>query len=324
MKKIIYYLLSTFIIFIIVLSLIYNKYSSDNDNKIVVAEVTHSVFYTPFYVAIEKGYFDDLQIELLLTPGADKVSSALLSKSADIGLAGLESTIYVYNNLKDDYLVNFAALTKRDGQFLFGKCNSDFTLEELKGKTILVGRKTGMPAMVFTYALYKEGITDVVLNNDVEFANLSSAYISGEGDYVNLFEPTAYSIEEKGYGCTLLSVGKIAGTLPYTVFNTRKSYLKDNAETIKKFVKGINKGLKYVKENDPSIISNVISSQFPELSNEELTEVIKRYKEADSWWDNTYIEKDAYNNLLDIMSYNNAIEERIDFNILVDNSLNHD
>jgi hypothetical protein len=52
---------------------------------IKVAEVTHSAFYAPLYVAIEKGYFREngLDVELILTPGADKVSAAVLSNDVD-------------------------------------------------------------------------------------------------------------------------------------------------------------------------------------------------------------------------------------------------
>ena len=118
-----------------------------NMTNITVAEVTHSVFYAPWYVAINEGYFEEegLNIEVILTSGADKVGSAVLSGDAQIGLSGLEATLYVYDNGAKDYLISFAALTKRDGQFLFGDCSlkDTFTIEDLKGKSVLVGR-TGL------------------------------------------------------------------------------------------------------------------------------------------------------------------------------------
>lgn len=143
-----------FLIFIIILLVFitgvitYAKIKSnnyDNENiKISVAEVTHSAFYAPLYVAIEKGYFADekIDIELILTPGADKVSAAVLSNDVQIGFAGAESAIYVYNGGEKDYLQLFSGLTKRDGQFILAReKNPEFTLENLKGKEILVGRK---------------------------------------------------------------------------------------------------------------------------------------------------------------------------------------
>ena len=46
-------------------------------------EVTHSVFYAPQYVAIEKGYFKEegIALELVTGFGADKTMTAVLSGS---------------------------------------------------------------------------------------------------------------------------------------------------------------------------------------------------------------------------------------------------
>ena len=304
-----------------------NKESS-NLKKITVAEVTHSVFYAPWYVALENGYFEDegLDIEVILTPGADKVGSAVLSGDVEIGFSGLEATIYVYDNLAKDYLISFAGLTKRDGQFLLGDCNlkDNFKIDDLKGKTILVGRKAGMPAMVFEYGLHLNGISnqEVNLDTSVEFAALSGAFIGGAGDFVNLFEPTALNLEKNNYGCVLTSVGLLSGELPYTVFHTKKSYLEKNKDTLKSFSKALDKGLKFVKENDSNVIAQAIIDQFPDTSLNDLSIIVERYKNADSWWDNTHITEDAYDNLLNLMEYNKAIDKKTDYNILVNSNLN--
>lgn len=310
---------------------IYFSYSDNNDEgneKVVVAEVTHSVFYAPFYVSLHKGYFEEegLDVEVILTSGADKVASAVLSGDANIGLSGLEATLYVYDNGANDYLVNFSSLTKRDGQFLVGDCSlkDNFSVDMLKGKRVLAGRTGGMPSMVFNYALYKNGLTskDVVIDNSVDFASLSGAYIGKQGDFVNLFEPTALSIEKEGYGCVLASLGLMSGEVPYTVFHTKKSYLNDNKEIIEKFTNAIQKGLDFVKNNSSSEIAKVIKDEFPDTDINDLTRVVDRYVGSDSWWETTYISEEAYNNLIDLMKYNNALDKEIDFDSIVDNSFN--
>lgn len=197
MKKI-YYAVGIFVLCLIGFLGVYYSFR-DNDKtteseKLVVAEVTHSAFYAPFYVSLHKGFFDkeNIDVEVILTSGADKVASAVLSGDANVGLSGLEATLYVYENGADDYLVNFSSLTKRDGQFLVGDCKlkDNFDVSMLKGKKVLAGRTGGMPSMVFEYALYKNGINskDVIIDNSVDFASLSGAYIGGNGDFVNLFE----------------------------------------------------------------------------------------------------------------------------------------
>lgn len=191
------------IILIAILALAFrlaNKKDEDSTlTKINLGEVTHSVFYAPLYVAIEEGYFKDegLDVSLILTSGADKVSAAVLSGDVQIGFAGAESAIYVYDKGEKDYLQIFSGLTKRDGQFIVAKEDiNNFSLEDLKGKEILVGRKSGMPALNFLNALKKAEINpeDIDINYSVDFAALSGTFIGGEGDFVNLFEHSAMII----------------------------------------------------------------------------------------------------------------------------------
>lgn len=121
-----------------------NKSKDTNLQKIRVAEVAHTIFYAPQYAAISQGFFEEegLDIELLLTPGADKVVAAVLSGDVEIGFSGSEATIYVYNGGEENYLQTFAQLTKRDGTFLVSREKYDnFTLEDLKGKNVIGGRQ---------------------------------------------------------------------------------------------------------------------------------------------------------------------------------------
>lgn len=329
MKKWIVGILILICLALAAIGIVYNEKTKNKNLKDVkVAEVTHSIFYAPWYVALEKGYFEDegLNVEVTLTPGADKVTSAVLSKDVNIGFCGAEASMYVYNNGEKDYVVNFAALTKRDGQFIVGDCKykDNFKLSDLKGKTVLAGRTGGMPLMNFVYALKNEGIKpeEVKINTNVEFAALAGAYIGKQAKFVNLFEPTALKMENENYGCVLDSIGKHAGDVPYTVFNTTKSYLEENGKIIKKFNKALNKGLEFVKENKPSVIANAIYEQFPDNSINEIETIVKRYKEAGAWWDNTYIKEEAYNRLTDLMKYSNALDKEVDFDKVVNNKYN--
>lgn len=325
MKKIFSIIICLVLILMISLLNIHNKKDEDKSlTKIKVAEVTHSVFYAPWYVAIENNYFKDegLDIELILTPGADKVAAAVLSNDVNIGFAGLESTIYVYNGGEADYLVNFAGLTKRDGQFILSRSKNDaFDLKELYGKEVLVGRKGGMPALNFLNALKKMNIdsSKINLNYSVEFAALSGSFIGGMGDYVNLFEPTATKLEKENFGYVVASVGAYSGEMPYTTYYARKSYIENNKDIIDKFKNALNKGLEFVKNNEPEVVAEVIHNQFKDESLNNLTTMIKRYKDYDCWYDDTHIKEIAYQNLEQVMLDNNLIENKIDFNILVNN-----
>ena len=322
MKKIFYTFL---VILLLVLCLIFflpKKENNDNMNSIKIAEVTHSVFYTPLYVAIEEGYFrnENIDIKLILTPGADKVSAAVLSGDVQIGFAGAESAIYVYEKNEKDYLQIFSGLTKRDGQFILGrKDKKDFSLKDLYGKEILVGRSSGMPALNFLNALKNEGIdkNKIKINYNIDFASLSGAFIGNTGDYVNLFEPTALKLENEGYGYVLQSIGLLSGEMPYTTFYARKSYIENNKEIIKSFTKAINKGLEFVKNNDEMKIAKSIYKQFPDLSLNDLSTIVKRYKDADSFLDSSYIEEKLLVNLENLLIDNNLLKNYVPYNDLI-------
>ena len=321
MKKIIIYIL-LFILIIFTIVLITNK--KENKQTIKVAEVTHSLFYTPLYVALENNYFEEegLDIELILTPGADKVSAAVLSNDVQIGFAGPEATIYIYNNNEQDYLKTFSGLTKKDGQFIVSRKKEDnFKLDDLKGKEVVVGRHGGMPALNFTNALYNNNLNedDININYDVEYASLTGAFISGIGDYVNLFEPNATKLEEQGLGYIVDNIGDKSGIMPYTAFFARKSYIENNKEIINKFRNAINKGIKFVKENDNKEIAKVILNQFPDTSLNEIEKIVNNYKEHDSWYDNTIIKEEDFKNLEDILIRANLINGYVNFNDLVIN-----
>ena len=304
----------------------YKKLNVENSSltKIKVAEVTHSIFYAPFYVAIENGYFEELgiDIELILTPGADKVSAAVLSGDVQVGLAGSESTVYVYAAHEEDYLINFAGLTKRDGQFIMARNKIDaFSTDNLIGKHVLVGRKGGMPALSFENALNNTGVNPKTVNMDysVEFAALVGAFIGGNGDFVNLFEPSATKLEKEGYAYVVASVGELSGEVPYTSFYSRKSYLNDNKILLEKFSAAIETGLRYVREQDAKVVANDILKQFPDSSLTDLTTMIERHKDYDSWWEVPTIPESAFNNLLEIMIDSKQIDAYVPYNDLVSN-----
>ena len=322
MKKIIITIIIGLILIIGIIKTIPKENKKDL-TTIKVAEVTHSVFYAPFYVAIENNYFkeNDLDIDLILTSGADKVSAAVLSNDVQIGFAGPESTIYVYNGGESDYIKSFAGLTKRDGQFIVGRENKELSLKDLSGKEILVGRKGGMPALNFLNALKNSNVKEnnININYSIDFASLSGSFIAGVGDYVNLFEPNATKLEEQGLGYIVGSIGELSSEVPYTAFNARKSYIENNPTIIKKFRAAINKGLEYVENNPAESIAKVIQPQFPDTSLNEITTIVDRYKKYDTWLNNSFISEESFINLEDIMINANLLNKYVNYSDLIIN-----
>ena len=201
-RRVGFFLIVVVLILTVYAVVVVNKDNDSNLKKVTVAEVAHSVFYAPQYVADGLGFFEEegLDVEIVLTSGADNVMAAVLSGDADIGFSGSEATIYVYNGGEKDYLKTFAGLTNKDGSFLVGRTKQDnFKISDLKGKHVIAGRVGGMPVMNFEWALRQNGIDpkkDLTIDTSVAFSAMEGAFIGGNGDFVTLFEPNATSVEK--------------------------------------------------------------------------------------------------------------------------------
>ena len=315
---------------VLIISLfIFNKLLKVQDNsltKVKVAEVTHSLFYTPMYIADKLGYFEDegLDVEIILTSGANNVAAAVMSGDVQIGFCGSEQSLYIYNEGAADYLVNFAGMTKRDGSFLVSRYDiDDFDLNKISGE-ILGGRNGGMPAMTLNYTLFENKNDSLSINTNFDFAALSGAFIGGNGDFVTLFEPNALNLEKEGYGYVIASIGELGGEVPYTTFNALKSYIEDNPKIIEKFTAAIQKGIDYTHSHTDIELAKLLVDYFPDASLNDIEAVIKRYRDIDSWYKTTYITKEGYEHMQDIVEFNGFLDKRIDYNIVVDNRYNYE
>lgn len=293
---------------------------------ISVNEVTRSVFYAPQYVAIANGYFaeEGLNIELTTGQGADKVMTAVLAGQSDIGFAGPEASIYIYNEGKEDYTEVFAQMTQKDGSFLVSKEKTDnFSWQDLKGKTVIPGRKGGVPYMTFEYVLKKNGLDtkkDLILDDSIKFDLMAGAFAGGDAEYVTLFEPTASMTEAAGKGYIVASVGEASGEIPYTAYFAKKSYIENNPDIIQGFTNAIYKGEKWVKEHTAEEIAEKIESFFADTDMEMLTKAIQSYIDIDAWKDTPVLKEESFNLLQTVMKEAGELEKEADYNKVVNNS----
>lgn len=291
--------------------------------KVILNEVAHSIFYAPMYAAIENGYFEDegLDVTVITGFGADKTMTAVLSGEADIGFMGSEASIYTYNEGANDYVVNFAQLTQRAGNFLVAREEMpDFSWDDLKGKKVLGGRKGGMPEMVFEYILRQNGIDpakDLEINQNIDFGSTAAAFSEDDSDFTVEFEPHATSLETGGKGHVVASLGTDSGYIPYTAFCAKQSYLKKNPETIQKFTNALQKGMNFVRAHSPKEIAEVIAPQFKETDLDTITAIVTRYYDQDTWKNNLVFEEESFELLQDILEDSGELKTRVPYKDLV-------
>ena len=292
--------------------------------RVVLNEVAHSVFYAPMYVAIEEGYFEDAGIDLELVTGfgADKTMTAVLTGEADIGFMGSESTIYTYAGGTEDYVVNFAQLTQRAGNFLVAREPiDDFSWDMLKGSKVLGGRAGGMPEMVFEYILTKNNIDpdmDLSIDQSIDFGATAAAFTGDDSaDFTVEFEPSATALEKQGAGYVVASLGVDSGYVPYTSYSAKTSYMEKNPDIMQKFTDALQKGMDYVQSHTPEEIAEVIEPQFPETDLDTITAIVKRYYDQDTWKENLVFGQDGFELLQDILEDAGELKERTPYTELV-------
>ena len=329
MKKIVIAIICVLIVAIAIIIGFTSTHKEQIENEIKtiqVNEVTRSVFYAPQYAAIANGFFEEegLNIEITTGQGADNVMTAVLAGQCDIGLCGPEASIYVYNEGKEDYVQVFAQLTKRDGSFLVSKNPTDnFSWNDLKGKTVIPGRKGGVPYMTLEYVLKQNGInpaTDLTLDDSIKFDLMAGAFTGGTAEYVTLFEPTASMTEEAGKGYVVASVGEASGEVPYTAYCAKKSYIEENTDVIEGFTRAIYRGQKWVKEHSAREVAEVIQGYFPSTSVESLEKSVQSYKDIDAWNETPVLKKEAFDKLQLIMTEAGELKQEAPYDKIVNNS----
>ena len=310
-----------------------NSKNSNNDSgkatelqTVRLNEVTRSVFYAPQYAAISNGFFEEegIKVEITTGQGADNVMTAVLSNQSDIGLCGPEAAIYVYNEGKEDYVEVFAQLTQKDGSFLVSKePTNNFSWKDLVGKTVIPGRKGGVPYMTLEYVLKQNGInpqTDLVLDDSIKFDLMAGAFAGGDAEYVTLFEPTASLTEEAGKGYIVASVGEASGEVPYTAYCAKKSYISKNSDLIERFTRAVYKGEQWVKTHSAQEIAEKIQSYFPDTTLESLATAVQKYKDIDAWKENPVLKQNAFDKLQLIMTEAGELETKAPYDKVVNNT----
>ena len=299
--------------------------------NVTVGEVAHSIFYAPGYAAMSLGYFEEegLRVDLINLQGADKVMSALISDEIQVGLMGPEASVYVANQQLEDYAVNFAQLTQRDGSFLVGRePMENFSLEQLgqlERAEIIGGRAGGVPEMTLEYVLKTSGLDigvddsskTVNVRTDIQFAAMGGSFLSGEGDFVTLFEPTATQFEREGKGYILTAIGAHSGNIPFTAYSATKSYMETNPDVIQKFTNAVYKGQQFVANHSAEEIAPLLQPYFEDISPEDMVTIVQRYKDIEAWDTNPVLEAEALEKLMDVMALAGQLEQRDDYEKIV-------
>ena len=303
---------------------------SSSTNTIRISEVTRSVFYAPLYIAYNQGYFaeEGLNITFDVANGSDAVMTALVSKNADVGLLGPEAVVYIHNRNADKIPKVFAQLTACDGSFLMSRTQLDnFSWEDLRGTTIIGGRRAGLPAMSLEYALKEAGLkpgnalgddVDTVLNLDVDFALTTATFLAGTGDYVTAFEPTASTMVANN-GCYILtSVSTGSGSIPFTAFASMDNYLSKNQTKIEKFIRALKKGRDFMLSATDAQLVASLKPSFSTTDDSILVSSVRNYISIGAYADSFVLSEQSWTKLQDVIQSAGELTARVAYTKAID------
>ena len=177
-----------------------------------------------------------------------------------------------------------------------------------------------MPQMVFEYILKQHGldpVSDLSINQNIDFGSTAAAFSEGEADYTVEFEPGATSLESEGKGYVVASLGKDSGYVPYTAYSAKQSFIEEHPDVIQSFTNALQKGMDFVQTHTPGEIAEVIEPQFPETDLDTITTIVTRYYEQNTWTADLIFQEESFELLQDILEEAGELEKRAPYEDIV-------
>ena len=258
--------------------------------ELVVAEPLHSTGYLPLYLAVRNGYFGEegLEVKVALIDSASGHTNAVLSGQAFAFIGGPEHNAFA--KLKGGELRSVVNVVDRGMVYLVSAkgqkpAAGQSVAEFVKGKRIAVSFYSNTPNSVLRYLLKTwklDAKTDVTL---LEMA--SSAVIApvkaAQANMAIATEPlVTRGVREGVWDEPLVNVPKELGPMAYSTLNVRFAAIKDDPETVRKFVRAVVKGLTFLYEK-PDDAFQVARKEFPTMPEADLKATMDR-SFADAIW----------------------------------------
>jgi NitT/TauT family transport system substrate-binding protein len=293
--------------------------------KVRYSEVVRTILFAPAYVAMTRGFFSELGLDVTLTTaqGGDKAVAALLSNSADIALIGPETAIYVQNSDSPTKIPIFCGLIATDGNMLVGREKLEkFEWKQLKGEQILAQRPGSTPDLFLEAALRRNGIDpikDVKLVNNIAASARVGSWLAGQNQYAIFNEPDASQLELDGKAHFLASIGQTVGYADYTTFMATDKYIRDNPEVVQNWTNAVFKAQKWTETAPIAEIVAILGPYFPAVGAPVLTAAAERYRRLKLWKTTPVIEPRAIEKFQDILVEGNVLDpaKRVKFDDLV-------
>jgi NitT/TauT family transport system substrate-binding protein len=255
--------------------------------ELLVAEPVHGTGYLPLYIAMAKGYFEDVTVKIVTIESGSGHTNAVLSGQAFAFIGGPEHNAYAKaKGAKLRAVVN--CVNRGNVYFCAGKGQEPTGTDwpgYFKGKTIAVGPFGGTPNSITRYMLGKwklDAKKDVTL---IETANSATIAVV-RGRQAQIGEATepfvTQGVRNNVWGEPFFNVPKELGPYAYSTINVRLDTIRKEPGLVRSFVRGIVKSLKLLYA-DPGEAGDIAKAQFPTMPPADLRSTLERSFKDGMW-----------------------------------------
>lgn len=307
--------------------------SNKNESNTKITKVSLRLLWFPhsqfagYLVAKEKGFYDDLGLDVTIQPGGPDLSptKSVASGSDDIGIAVPNQIIAARSNGVP--LVSIAQIFQDSpNRYILKKENSINNLSDLKGKK--VGLWLGGDEVEFIAMLKSQGMSE----NDIKIIPQNYSVVPFLEDNYVCSQVTIYGemnfLSIKGWAAEKFQIlspkdynSAIFGDL---IFCT-EDYLNKNKDIVRKFLEASIKGWQFCISNPDEALKIVLSNN-KDLSKDEQILVMKSIINLVTSGDAKkygigYINPKELENAERILYESNQIQNRVDISKSYDNSI---
>lgn len=282
----------------------------------------HNMFYTPIYVAVSGGFFyaEGVDVMFSIMPEGESSIDMLRDGRVDVIQTGISRSFMDLDQGKQDAPLHIAEINQGDGFYLVSKKPTDaWNWNHLEGSSVIPIGFTPVPTTSLKAAMRLHGVdsSQVRLIEGLSASDALAAFGAGDADYIQMPHPFAQQLVHDGVGHMATAVGVELGYICYSSLAAMPAFIEANGDLLQSFVNGFYKAQQWLEDNSPSQVADRVSSFFPDVPGEVLTEGIRLYKQQGTWATNPLIGQDGFDNMLTILIDGGLVADRHDFDRVV-------
>ena len=296
--------------------------SSKPLKEITIAQFGHVFLYLPLYVANQKGFFEaeGLKVNLVSTGGDEKTFAAVVSKSAQFGVA-------------DPAFVAIAAERGQKGKVIASLVNGvtfwgitfDKNIKEISSPNELTGKKIAVYTAPSTNYAVMQDVLKNSSGNHIDakvvqgsFGSLVAMLKGGHADIAMELEPIVSIAVAQG-AKVVYSLVDVYGDFSFTGITATDEYINSNPQTVQAVVNAIHHAVSYV-HSDFNGALDIASKEFPSIERSILRKALQRLLDDNVIPESVVLKESAWKNTIKLRKDIGDLKGNGEFKSLVDNS----